>query len=113
MAAFTPEQERVNANSHFAAAGIGLIAVPILVVVAALSPTSGTADLPVVPVYGIRLIPVFGFAVLYRHFQRPAVKRRFESRAHIGIYFMMAGTYIPLIIAFAERRDQVWMLTGI
>ncbi len=113
MEEFSREQERVHANSHFVAAGIGLIAIPVLVVVAAMSPTSGTADLLGVLVYGLGFILVFTFSALYHYFTRPKMKHRFEIWDHIGIYFMIAGTYTPLIVAFAEREDQVWMLTGI
>lgn len=113
MEEFSKEQERVNASSHFVAAAIGLIAIPLLVWVVMRSPDASNGDLLAVLVYGVGFVLVFTFSALYHFFSRPKMKHRFEIWDHIGIYFMIAGTYTPLIIAFAEREDQVWMLAGI
>lgn len=113
MEEFTRVQERVNANSHFAAAAVGLIAIPVLVWVVVRSPFTDLADLAGVLIYGLSFILVFTFSALYHFYDRPEMKHRFEIWDHVGIYLMIAGTYTPLIIAFAEREDQVWMLAGI
>lgn len=113
MEAFSKEQERINANSHFLGLVVGLVAIPILLTVVLLSPHTGNLDLAGVFVYGLGFLMVFTFSALYHYFSRPALKYRFEIWDHIGIYCMIAGTYTPLIIAFAERQDMVWMLGGI
>jgi len=113
MEEFSPAQERVNALSHFIAAGLGLIAIPTLLAVVGFSSDTDNADLLGVGIYGIGFIAVFMLSAFYHHFSQPKVKYRFEIWDHIGIYFMIAGTYTPLIIAYAEAEDQIWMLAGI
>lgn len=113
MEEFTKEQERINANTHFIGTAIGLVAIPVLLVVVAVSPESLDIDLVGALVYGLGFIMVFTFSALYHYHSRPAAKDRFEIWDHIGIYFMIAGTYTPFIIAYADKDDRYWLLAGV
>jgi len=113
MEAFSKDQERLNANSHFLGLGLGLFAIPALITVVALSGRTSNADLAGVVVYGLGFLMVFTFSALYHYFSRPSIKYRFEIWDHIGIYAMIAGTYTPFIIAFADKADRYWLLLGI
>jgi hemolysin III len=56
---------------------------------------------------------VFTFSALYHYHSAPALKDRFEIWDHIGIYFMIAGTYTPFIIAYADQEDRILLLFGV
>lgn len=107
---FTREQEKINALVHFIGLGIGVVAVPILITVVFLAPYSTDWDLLGALVYGMGFIMVFTFSALYHHFHQPGLKNRLEIWDHIAIYFMIAGTYTPFILAYAAPEDRVGML---
>jgi hemolysin III len=113
MDAFTPEQEKWNARTHFAGVAVGLVAAPVLLWSAHNAPHATAADFAGAAVYSFAFILVFALSACYHYFKKPKLKYRFEIFDHVGIYFMIAGTYTPFLLAFAEAADQWWMLIGI
>jgi hemolysin III len=111
MEEFTPEQERVNANTHFLALGLGLILIPILVVVAATNPEVSREEFVSILIYGAGFLLVFCFSALYHRFSNPKRKRLMEKLDHIGINFMIAGTYTPFVMAYAPPGQKWWLLS--
>lgn len=107
---FTREQESINALVHFIGLGIGAVAVPLLIAVVFLAPYSTDWDLFGASVYGLGFIMVFTFSSLYHYFRQPKHKNRLEIWDHIAIYFMIAGTYTPFILAYASSEERFVML---
>ena len=107
---FTREQESINALIHFIGLGIGVVAVPFLIVSVFLAPYSTDWDLFGASVYGLGFIMVFTFSSLYHHFRQPKHKNRLEIWDHIAIYIMIAGTYTPFILAYAVSEERFVML---
>ncbi len=110
MEAFTPEQERFNANTHFAGMAFGILALPVLLYVVYNAPATVFSDVLGAVTYGIVVIMVFAFSALYHFFSTPKLKDRMEIWDHVGIYCMIAGSYTPFILAYAEKSDQALML---
>ncbi len=113
METFTPVQEKLNAGTHFLGLLIGLIAIPILLFFVISSPVSTVVDLAGTMVYGLGFIMVFAFSALYHHHTEPKLKYRFEIWDHFGIYFMIAGSYTPFILAYAKGSEQIALLIAI
>ncbi len=92
-------QELVNSESH----GIGVLFRIICI----------TATF----VYEFGLLIVFTFSIFYYSFQQPVLKQLLKIFSHIGIYFLIAGTYASLIIIFVNNQfgDSIllalWSLT--
>ncbi len=107
---FSREQEKINALVHFIGLGIGIVAVPSLVAVVFFSPFATQWDLFGTLIYGIGFLMVFTFSALYHHYSSPKLKDRLEIWDHIAIYFMIAGTYTPFILTYADPEIRIGML---
>ncbi|HYC27656.1 MAG TPA: hemolysin III family protein [Chitinophagaceae bacterium] len=111
------KQEMVNSILHGFGILFGIISIPILITMAAKAESPdkivGTG------IYGFSFLMVFTFSTLYHGFQHEKVKRAFKILDHISIYFLIAGTYTPLLLIY-HRNDFgmsllviLWVLTFI
>lgn len=111
MEEFNQEQERVNANTHFVALGFGIVLIPLLIVLAAKSPEVNSTEFLSIILYGTGFLMVFTFSALYHKFSHPKKKRLMEKLDHIGINFMIAGTYSPFVMVYAPPHEKWWLLS--
>ncbi len=91
---FTPHQERIHTLLHILGVIFGIIAIPLLIY-SALS--KDTYSLLGITVYGICYLMVFTFSSLYHYTTDKKIKRLYKKLDRISIYFLIAGTYTPLI----------------
>ena len=54
-------------------------------------------------IYGFSFLMVFTFSTLYHGLQRERIKRVFKILDHISIYFLIAGTYTPLLLIYHQN----------
>jgi hemolysin III len=106
---YTGAHERANTLTHLAGFLFGLVAFPLLVQ-HILSGDARPLDPIGAVVYGIGFLMVFGFSSLYHYHHEPARKRLMKIWDHISIYFLIAGTYTPLLLHYATTEVQTWML---
>lgn len=106
---YTGAHERANTLTHLAGFIFGLVAFPLLVQ-HILSGDARPLDPIGAVVYGIGFLMVFGFSSLYHYHREPARKRLMKIWDHISIYFLIAGTYTPLLLHYATPEVQTWML---
>ncbi len=110
MADYSPAHERANVLTHLFGFGFGLVALPLLVwTVVKNSPTS-TFDVLGSVAYGFGFLMVFGFSTLYHYQGQPERKYLMKIWDHISIYYMIAGTYTPYLIWYADPPDARLML---
>src|SRR3712207_6693760 len=92
------KQEMVNSFLHGLGILFGIISLPILVWLAARN--NNTEQVIGTGIYGFSFLMVFTFSTLYHGFQQEKLKRTFKILVHISIYFLIAGTYTPLILIY-------------
>ena len=100
--------EMVNSLLHGAGIVFGIISIPILIANA-----SENNNLPGIAgsgIYGFCFLMLFTFSTLYHGFQQPAVRRILKILDHISIYFLIAGTYTPLILIFVNNSFGISLL---
>jgi hemolysin III len=109
------KQEFVNSFLHGLGILFGMISIPILVYLAVKN--NNTDHIIGTGVYGFSFLMVFTFSTLYHGFRKEKLKRTFKILDHISIYFLIAGTYTPLILIY-QRNDfgtglliALWSLT--
>ena len=112
MATYDPQldlrEEQVNAITHGLGIIFGLICIPVMLV-SAFSHVDATA-LAGISVYGISFLMVFTFSTLF-HWSRAGKRRaRLKMLDHISIYFLIAGTYTPLILLFVNNHFGIVLL---
>jgi hemolysin III len=110
---FDREQEQMNAITHWIGLALGIVAVPILILAAYKSPISTNGEILGLILYGLGFLMVFAFSALYHHFSEGRLKNRLERWDHIGINFMIAGTYTPFVLAYANPASAWWLLSVI
>jgi hemolysin III len=102
MQTLTPDvrlkQELVNSITHGFGILFGIISLPILITLAAkgdnINGIVGSS------IYGFCFLMVFTFSTVYHGFQHEKVKRALKIMDHISIYYLIAGTYTPLILIY-------------
>lgn len=91
---FNPYQERLHASVHVLGILFGLIAVPLLILSAH---NKDIYSLLGITVYGVTFLMVFTFSTLYHACMEPKMKKLYKKLDRISIYFLIAGTYTPII----------------
>lgn len=60
-------------------------------------------------IYSISLIAMFAISTWYHRAKQPDLKRFFRIVDHINIYFLIAGTYTPVVLITLEKGNG-WLL---
>lgn len=105
----TKLEENVNAITHGLGILLSLIAIPFLIVKSAQS-----EDL--VMVWGVSLfsfgmLAVYLSSTVYHSLREPRLKRLANIVDHISIFFLIGGTYTPLILHYIPRETATAFLS--
>ena len=96
----TRKEEIINAAIHGLGLLFAIIAVPFLITKAA---GSGKPELFfAICVYSFGLIAVYFCSTFYHIIIDPALKRRANIADHISIFFLIGGTYTPIILLYTN-----------
>ncbi|SDS26555.1 hemolysin III [Formosa sp. Hel1_31_208] len=109
----TPFEEHLNAWSHGIGAALGVVGLVLLIVY--LQKDVAYALFSVI-VYGISIIILFLASTCYHAVNNDKRKHYFRIIDHISIYFLIAGTYTPvLLIMLPDSHGWIlfWVVWGI
>jgi hemolysin III len=109
----TKLEEQLNSISHAIGALLGIAGLVLLIV---LRTNKTDWSLFSVIVYGISIILLFTASTLYHAVRGEKLKRYFRIVDHIGIYFLIAGTYTPVLLITLEHSlgwILFWVVWGI
>jgi hemolysin III len=116
MSDYAPNHEKANIITHLFGFLFGLVALPFLVAAISKSGESTSGDVAGGIVYGIGFLMVFGFSTLYHAQKESKPRMLMKIWDHISIYYLIAGTYTPFLLAYAELADaklMLWILWGL
>ncbi len=99
-------EEKLNAGSHAVGALLGIYALIMLIVY---NTTKTEYSLFSILVYGLSIIMLFSASTLYHAVKNEKNKHLFRIVDHISIYFLIAGTYTPVLLITLEQRSG-WTL---
>jgi hemolysin III len=100
--------EMVNSITHGVGVLFGIASIPLLTALATRS--NNIPGIVGACVYGFCFLMLFTFSMLYHGFQQPQVKQALKIFDHISIYFLIAGTYTPLILSYLFNGTGIAML---
>ena len=106
-----PKLELVNSLLHVAGVFFGLIFIPYLLLIALKK--ANNILVAATGMYGLAFIMVFTFSSLYHGLLQPKIKHLFEILDHVSIYFLIAGTYTPLVVIFVNTPFGVVLLIAL
>lgn len=99
-------EERLHAISHGLGVLLGICALVMLVVY----DTNKTEySLFSVILYGISILVLFSASTLYHSVKKEKERHLFRIIDHISIYFLIAGTYTPVLL-IALEQSKGWIL---
>ena len=104
----SPPEELANAWTHGVGLIAGIIAIPFLLDQA----FSSTKEWTVLGAFTfwLGLMMVYGFSTAYHAAQNPKKKSRLQIMDHVSIYFLIAGSYTPMILAILKMETAVIFL---
>lgn len=102
------KKELANAVTHGLGFLMCLVGVPILLALAV--KTGNITYLLSCTIYGFCLMLVYLSSTLYHAFPHPFVKRVLRTFDHVSIYFLIAGSYTPLIFFYFNNSRGHWLL---
>ncbi len=110
---YTRGEEITNMVTHILGAAFALLAIPLLVIVAALHGSSWAVVSGAI--YGVTLLIMFTVSSIY-HGLRPGLgKRVMRVIDHCDIYFLIAGTYTPILLVSIRPLNpaMAWTVFGV
>ena len=110
---YTRGEEIFNMVSHIVGAALGVAALVLCVVVSALK---GSAIAVVSSsIYGAGLVMLYTMSSVYHGLRCEMGKKVMQVIDHCTIYFLIAGTYTPILLCGIMRVDKVaaWVIFGV
>ncbi|CAA6800830.1 MAG: COG1272: Predicted membrane protein hemolysin III homolog [uncultured Sulfurovum sp.] len=93
---FSFGEEVWHSITHGVGFFLSIVALSVLVAFASIKGT--TIDIVSVAIYGATLIILYGSSTLYHAITHTEVKRLLQKFDHSAIYFLIAGTYTPVLL---------------
>ena len=110
---YTKGEERFNMVSHIVGGAVGIAALVLCVVTAALHKNGwgvvGGA------IFGVSMILLYTMSSVYHGLHKGMGKRVLQVIDHCTIYLLIAGTYTPILLSAMRPIDPVssWVLFGV
>lgn len=103
---YTRGEERMNMISHIVGGGLGVIALVLCVILSALH--GNVWGIVGSAIYGASLILLYTSSSIY-HGLRPGMgKKVMQVLDHCTIYFLICGTYTPILLCSIRPVSPVW-----
>lgn len=104
------EEEFANSISHGFGILFSIIAISLLVTFSVLN--GNALDIVSCTIFGGSILLLYTFSTLYHATQEARIKAWLRTFDHIGIYFLIAGTYTPFLM-MAVGGTLGWVFFGI
>jgi hemolysin III len=107
---FSLTEEIWHAITHGIGFLLSIAALTLLVTFAAIN--GDTTAITSVAIYGSTLILMYGSSTLYHAITHTKAKQLFQKFDHSAIYFLIAGTYTPIILVIVGGAEG-WSIFGV
>ena len=105
LPAYTRVEENMNSVTHMIGVGFGLAALISCVIVAAIH--ANVAGIIGAVIYGISMIALYAVSSVYHGLRAESIKKTFRVIDHCTVYFLIAGTYTPILISAVATINPV------
>lgn len=103
------EDEKWNIYTHLAGVIFAVLGFPLLFI--KIGYQEEVSKYISLVVYAISFIFLFSSSTIYHYVTNEKRKFRWRKVDHISIYFMISGTYFPIMIEYFERDTAIFFLT--
>ncbi len=106
---YTRGEEIFNMVSHIVGGGLGVIATVLCVAFAAMR--QNVWGVVGCAIYGVSMITLYACSSIYHGLTHPTAKKVMQVLDHCTIYFLIAGTYTPILLSAIRPVSPVWAWT--
>lgn len=110
---YTGGEEIFNMVTHIVGGGFGVVYLVLCVVFAALK--GNVWGVVSSAIYGASVVALFTMSSVYHGLKPVMAKKVMQVLDHCTIYFMIAGTYTPLMLSLLRKTNPViaWVIFGV
>lgn len=110
---YTNGEEIFNMVTHIVGGGLGVVYLTLCVIVAALH--HNVWGVVSAAIYGASVISLFTMSSVYHGLKPVMAKKVLQVLDHCTIYFMIAGTYTPIMLSLLRKTHPVtaWVVFGV
>lgn len=110
---YTKGEEIFNMVSHIAGGALGITAVTLCVIFAAIN--HGWVAVVSSAIYGGTLILLYSMSSIYHGLRPGMAKKVMQVLDHCAIYFLIAGSYTPIVLVSVMPKYPgiAWLLFGL
>lgn len=105
----TSKEELANALSHGFGLVLGLISIPFLLMKA--MENGRFSALIAAMAFSLGILMVYTSSTLYHAAKNKKLKNRLQVLDHISIYFLIAGSYTPMVLAVLPKNQAIIFLS--
>ena len=99
---YTKGEEIFNMVTHIVGGAFGIATLVLCVLISALN--GRTAGVLCGAMFGISMITLYAMSSIYHGLHRNTAKKVFQIMDHCSIYFLIAGTYTPILVCSVAKR---------
>ena len=109
---YTKGEEIFNMVTHIVGGAVGVATLTLCVVIAALK--GSVSGILCSVVFGVSMILLYTMSSIYHGLRPNLAKKVFQIMDHCTIYFLIAGTYTPVLVCGMARQYPVaaWITFG-
>ena len=104
----TRNEELANGISHILGVFFCVLGMPFLITKACEQHNLVTVSSVII--FGIGMLLVYSFSSLYHLVQKEKTKQLLKIADHISIYYLIAGTYSPLMVIYLDKETALVFL---
>ena len=105
LPAYTKGEEIFNMVTHIVGGGIGVVTLALCVIIAAIN--NNTAGIVTGAIFGAAMIALYTMSSIYHGLHAGTAKKVFQIIDHCTIYFLIAGTYTPIMICSLAKTAPI------
>lgn len=110
---YTKGEEIFNMVTHIVGGGVGVIVLVVSVIYSILK--SDAWAVVGSSIYGACMVLLYAMSSVYHGLKKGTAKKVLQVLDHCTIYFLIAGTYTPILLCAMRRENPIiaWMVFGI
>lgn len=112
LPAYTKGEEVFNTVTHIVGGAVGIAALVLCVIKAALA--SDVLGIICGSIFGVSMVTLYTMSCVYHGLRVGTAKKVFQIMDHCTIYFLIAGTYTPILLCSLVKDYPVnaWITFG-
>ena len=103
---YTVGEEIFNMVSHIVGGAVGVVTLVLCVVISAIN--KNVMGVVTSAVFGASMITLYTMSSVYHGLRAEKAKKVFQVIDHCTIYFLIAGTYTPMVLCGLMKTSPVW-----